>query len=342
MDKNYIVTKSNALIQANYDLSAHEQKLILTLASLVQPDDTDFKEYVFKVKDFMDLLGVSHKGHYREASKTTKRLMKKVIEIHEGNIIKQFAWLCSATYMFGEGMVTLKFAPELKDHLLFLKSFYTTYKLENILGLKSKYAIRLYEILKCNSYKKIFEFDIDKLKKTLGANASYFKVYADFKKTVLLNPQKEINDKTDIDFEFLEIREWRKIKGIQFTVKPKLNHEFKNQINVDNIICHDLDDTLNLIDRIKETINADFHINALKRLIRDRGIEKIEYYLENWSKFDCIHKKNIAGFFYKAVMREYSPPQQSNAKPIQTTNYEQRTYDDDYYESLYWQPEHDE
>ncbi|MCB2362164.1 replication initiation protein [Clostridium estertheticum] len=48
MDKNYIVTKSNSLINCNYDLSVQEQKIILTLASMVQPQDTEFKEYDFE------------------------------------------------------------------------------------------------------------------------------------------------------------------------------------------------------------------------------------------------------------------------------------------------------
>ena len=64
MDKNYMVTKSNALITASYDLTAHEQKLILTLASLVQPKDEDFKAYNFKISEFMAMLDVSNRGRY--------------------------------------------------------------------------------------------------------------------------------------------------------------------------------------------------------------------------------------------------------------------------------------
>ena len=59
MDKNYLVTKSNYFIMnCNYDLSLEEQKLILTLASMVQPNDEDFKEYEFRINDFMRLLSV--------------------------------------------------------------------------------------------------------------------------------------------------------------------------------------------------------------------------------------------------------------------------------------------
>jgi len=58
MNKDYIVTKSNKLINCDYDLSLQEQKMILTLASMVQPQDTEFKEYEFRIKDFIKLLGL--------------------------------------------------------------------------------------------------------------------------------------------------------------------------------------------------------------------------------------------------------------------------------------------
>lgn len=84
MDKNYMVTKSNKLIACNYDLSLQEQKIILTLASMVQPQDTEFKEYEFKIKDFIKLLGVEGQNKYTELPKITKELKKKVFEIRIG------------------------------------------------------------------------------------------------------------------------------------------------------------------------------------------------------------------------------------------------------------------
>ena len=53
MNENYLVTKANTLITSNYDLSLEEQRIILTLASTVQPEDEDFKPYKFKISDFM-------------------------------------------------------------------------------------------------------------------------------------------------------------------------------------------------------------------------------------------------------------------------------------------------
>ncbi|NGT79626.1 replication initiation protein, partial [Clostridium perfringens] len=145
MEKNYLVTKSNYFIMnSSYDLSLEEQKIILTLASMVQPNDEEFKPYIFKISDFMELLGVNTKTKYTEIPKITKDLMKKVFEIEEDDVIIQTAWLSSATYKKGSGIVELEFSPKLKPYMLKLNSMFTQYKLANILSMKSKYSPRIY------------------------------------------------------------------------------------------------------------------------------------------------------------------------------------------------------
>lgn len=56
---NNLVTKSNMLIEANYKLGVVEQKIILCLASNIQPTDSDFKTYTLPIKEFSKLLGLS-------------------------------------------------------------------------------------------------------------------------------------------------------------------------------------------------------------------------------------------------------------------------------------------
>ena len=229
MNDNYLVTKSNYLIMnSSYDLSLEEQKVILTLASMVQPNDEEFKPYKFKVIDFMNMLGVDTKTKYTEVPKITKGLMKKVFEIQEGDEIVQLAWLSSARYKKGDGTVTLQFDSNLKPYMLQLKEKFTRYQLSNILSMKSKYSPRIYEILKCNQFKKqgCIEIEISELRKLLKADRIY-PLYADFKRKIILQVQKELNKVSDISFEFEEIKTGRKVTSIRFFIhdnsKQKLN-----------------------------------------------------------------------------------------------------------------------
>ncbi len=219
MEANYIISKSNHFIlNSSYDLSLEEQRIILTLASMVQPSDEEFKPYKFKVKEFMDLLGLKTKTKYSTIPLITKELMKKVFEIKEGRKIIQVAWLSSAIHDLDEGSVTLEFSPLLKPYLLELGAYYTNYKLSNILQMKSKYSPRLYELLKMNEYnKKGFEIKIDELRRLFKAEEVY-PLYADFKRRIILKTQSELEKNSDIRFEFKEIKSARKVDAIKFFV----------------------------------------------------------------------------------------------------------------------------
>lgn len=218
MDKGYIVTKSNKLIGANYDLTLQEQKIILTLASMVQPNDTDFKEYEFKIKDFIKLLGLKDQSKYTELPKITRELKKKVFDIREGTDIIQASWLGGVRYKTKEGVLILSLDKGLKPYMLELKEFYTSYKLENILTMKSKYSIRLYEILKSNQFKQTWEVDLENFKKLIGATENSYSIYQNVKNRILLKSKDEINVKTDIRFEFEEVKTGRKVTSIKFYI----------------------------------------------------------------------------------------------------------------------------
>jgi len=346
MNKDYIVTKSNSLICANYNLTLQEQRIILTLASKVQPSDKEFKEYQFSIKDFVNLLDLKSKNLYQQLKKITKELMKKVFEIKiNENIDKQLAWLCSATYLKREGIIILKFAPDLKPFLLELKTFFTEYKLENILRLKSKYSIRVYEILKSHAYKKQVTIELSDFKKMIGATAEYFKIYADFKRNVLQVTQSEIKVYTDIYFEFEEVREGRRIVALKFDIYNQNSQNVNQMIKEDtpaevDINEDDYDDIIIKIRaRIQTLTKSKITYDKTKELLELKGSDKINLYLDNYHKFK-INKHNPTGFIIKAIMDEYPiPVEEINinqaSKPIQSTNFDQRVYDDDFFDSLY-------
>lgn len=55
-----------------------------------------------------------------------------------------------------------------------------------------------------------------------------YKKYNDFKRKVLLQAQKEINDKSDMYFDIEEETSSRKVKGIKFIIKNKPNDKESN------------------------------------------------------------------------------------------------------------------
>ena len=48
---NSIATMHNKLVEARYKLTVEEQRIMLALISLIQPEDEDFKDYIFTKKE---------------------------------------------------------------------------------------------------------------------------------------------------------------------------------------------------------------------------------------------------------------------------------------------------
>ncbi|MCU4842076.1 replication initiation protein [Bacillus thuringiensis] len=218
--ENNIVSKSNTLIEANSRLNLVEQKMLLCLASNIEPSDRDFKTYTFPIKQFHDLLGLSGSTKYTELSKITKELVSKVIEIRIGEELIQVSWLSSAIYNKNKGTIDLRFDPLLKPFLLELSSKFTSYRLANVVKLKSTYAIRIYELLKQYEHIKEWTISLENLRYYLDA-IDVYPNYANFKQRVLKPSQKELNQKTDISFEFEEIKLGRKVQKIRFIIRSQ-------------------------------------------------------------------------------------------------------------------------
>jgi len=230
LSKSYMVKKSNHLIEAQYKLSLGEQKLILVMASMINANDKDFCIYRIKIKEFMDFLGVKSNNSYAEIKDITENLMKKVLVIKKPRSTIQVAWLASAEYFDGKGYVELQFSPKLKPYLLSLKERFTRYQVKNIIQLKSNYSIRIYELLK--QYEKIGQrtIELDELKNILGIKTGEYKLYGHFKSKILKVAQKELADKTDLSFEYEEIKHGRKVGEIRFLIHSQPRHDSSTEV----------------------------------------------------------------------------------------------------------------
>lgn len=222
MNENYLVTQGNNLIEARHKkpLTAREQKIILTMVSMIEPSDKDFKDYMISIRDFHEMLGLEGREHYTEIKSVVESLMTKVVEIpleDKGWLMTH--WVSTARYIDGSGVIQLRFAPELKPYLLQLKTVFTSYKLNNILSLKSVYAIRLYELMKKWQQVAQWKCSIDSLREKLGASNKSYNLYGNFKNKILIPAIKELNEQTDLFIRYTEVKKGRKVDAIEFIIR---------------------------------------------------------------------------------------------------------------------------
>ncbi len=213
-----IVTQSNKLVEARYNLSLGEQRLVMAMIAQVQPGDEDFKPYRISIADFAEFLGIDKGSAYRECKKITKKLLSRVLEIQEDDLLIQIGWVSSAKYRDGQGYAELFFDPNLKPYLLNLQRDFTSCKSNMLMSFKSQYTIRVYMLLK--QYLKLEErkIELELLRDMLGLRKDQHVEYKHFKANILIPVQKELKAKSDLYFEFDEIKASRRVVAINFHI----------------------------------------------------------------------------------------------------------------------------
>ncbi len=213
-DRNYFVVKSNDLIQkSRFSLSLQAQRCLLFAISRIKFSDMPSTEYTFSIKDICEACGIDMKTHgdyYSLMKKELKALRDNSIWITNGQGREEtVSWFSKVIINKGTGTVSVKFDETMKDYLFYLQSRYTQYKLSTPLAFKSKYSIRLYELLLSyikksdldNENDKILTFTPDELKERLDAQ-KYSKFY-DLRRFVIEKSIEEINTYSeDIHTEF--------------------------------------------------------------------------------------------------------------------------------------------
>lgn len=224
LDGKDLVYQHNSLIVASYDMTSLEQKLFLMLVSTIKKEDDSVSRTVFRVKDIADVMGITSQSLYRDLPRICKDLMTKVIDIKQDDgSWKMFSLISFAEYKAKEGKLVLEIHREAEPYLLKLKEMFTVYKLENILGLKSKYSIRLYQQSKRCLYKGGETIDLKEFRKLLKLEKKTYDRFNCITSKVLKPAIEEINDKTDVKLDYELVKDGRRVVALKFNVEPKID-----------------------------------------------------------------------------------------------------------------------
>ena len=242
-DKHDVVRKSDFLVKARYKLNPLALKFItLVIANVKKSDEVD-KEYVFQVKDFMELSGMEYKQLYNYLDEATDELLKSPLKIPKEKGFLKLNWVSSVEYHEGEGYISFKIDSKLRPYIFDLQERFLKYRIENILKLRSGYVIRLYEILK-DWYNQASRYDNGKkvekivevrwLRDTLEMPESYpYGGSSGVRNRVIEKAKKELAEHTDIVFDYKEIKTGHKVTHLKFIIEenPKnaKNDEKQNQ-----------------------------------------------------------------------------------------------------------------
>lgn len=226
MSEKYIV-KDNDLINACFNLSLNEYRLLLLAMMYArEAEPLTFETQIeIEAMSFAQQYGIEANTAYEAMQDASKTLMRRTYSYkdrykgHEAT--SDVAWVTQATYVPTAGMLVLYLTPQTIKLISRLESHFTKYHIDQVSKFKSKYSIRLYElVIKWKNQKKTEKFEVAQFREMLGVTNEY-KQMSDFKINVLDKAVKEINAHSDITVKYDQFKKGRVISDFQFKITPK-------------------------------------------------------------------------------------------------------------------------
>jgi len=237
--------KHNDLIQARYSaLTMPEQLLLLAVIGQSDPRKLTAETPVeLTVSAFRDLVDAKGGSSYDELKKAVKRLYNRSVIIANPDpddpalTETETRWISSINYYKGDGRIRLYFAPKIIPYLANLNSNYTSFFIRHVANFKSKYGVRLYELLIQWRSKGSREIEIDWLRKTWQLENKY-KAMKDLKKDVIAPAMKDINQHSNFWVKFGQRKSGRRVVAFQFTFGLKHPENKKKKLTREYIEKH--------------------------------------------------------------------------------------------------------
>ncbi len=229
MKKDVVITKANALIEASYELSLNEQRIVLACASKLDsrkplPKDNRF---TLTADEFADLYGVDMRNAYTELKDATERLFERKITKIDKNRRSDVRWVYRAEYLAKEGMVELAFSPTIAPYLTQLNQRFTSYPQSQVRDLRRPYSIRLFEMMAQFQSTGVLRISIEDFRDRLQLKNKYER-YTNLKARVIVPAVKELQDKSSIDITWKPIKQGRIVEMLEFRFEARPQLELEN------------------------------------------------------------------------------------------------------------------
>lgn len=235
LDTRNYVCQANSLIGGKQALKLNSAKLIRAAIMQVVRDDTELKPYIITIAELANLLNVPKSNIYRDIDHITDDILNNPVYVREetyksGNKKVRWIkipWVTRCEYHSDAG-VALKLNDELKPLLLNLKDHYTQYALDEVLIMKSVYAIRLYELLQSKIMSKVLpktgmdiEMSLDTIKECCGCEGKSYNTFSNLRNRVIEVGVREINQKTLYTLSYDYVKSGKTVVGLNFHINMK-------------------------------------------------------------------------------------------------------------------------
>ena len=149
-----LIVKDNSLINASYNLELTEQRLILLAiihARKTGKGITSDSKLEIYANDYIQQFQVEKHAAYEALKNAVNNLFNRQFSFQEksekGIGVVKSRWVSRIKYIDSAAILEITFAPDVVPLIMSLEEHFTSYQLQQITQLTSKYAIRLYELI---------------------------------------------------------------------------------------------------------------------------------------------------------------------------------------------------
>ncbi|MFR2887428.1 MAG: replication initiation protein [Clostridium butyricum] len=347
--------KSSELILSSYDLSVTQQRIINLGCKKIQPIYIEKRMTPDSLKNVLgaisfDLIKISTSEFKKEyglkGNNIYDSLEQEIDDLYQKEIryLKnkdgrnkegKKRWVDTLEFDRPNGTIDMSFNPSLILDLLVLKGQYVALFFDMSQSIGSKYAFRLYEILKNFAYLGNYKVLVEELKYMLNIVDKYVQ-FRDFSRGVLKPNLEAINKYSDIQVEYTLIRAGRNVKWIDFKISMKRNKSFTPNNNFKEQIPTAFNEVSEALAKYNITLSS-----SDAEMLFDLAIEVTKVQYPNMSAVDYIMEKvkildnyvqtkdveSAIGFIRRAMETDYGNKSiKKIGKPTNFNNFEGRNY----------------
>lgn len=222
---NELAIQSYIFTTAKYDFNAYEKRIMYRLVELAQDEIKGImiRDNMHKIEPTLfgreitmpvaDILRNEKDQNYTIAKKAFRSLAQKGVEYEDDKFWQYTAIISNPKIDKIKGSVVFTVLDDIWRCLLDFTKGYRKYELITAMQFKSVYSMRMYELM--SGQKRPLEFTFEDLKQRFGVKDKY-KLVGHFKTRVLDIAKKELDECSPYSFNYIEIKEGRKVVGFKF------------------------------------------------------------------------------------------------------------------------------
>lgn len=311
VDEHAMVVQSNEIVEANYRLTAAEQKVILNLIAQLDTSKENFEVGRISAKSLSDACGFTPKNGYQQLQAVVKRLMNRsiILQRRDGSGWYGSHWVQTCDYRKvsdGDGdcsYIEFEMDRRLCPHFLQLRERFLSSELRNLVQFTHVYSTRFYMIFRNRVKIGHMRYTFDELRKLLELSKGY-KKSIDIKNKIIKVAIAEINEKSDIHVDFSYYKQGgRTHVGVEFEFYLKPQEQPKPISKRPTKRAKLSDEQQEMYDRLTNPDLWDITDDVARKLIKNYPLEMLA------ANLDYAHhyrrgKHSLGGWLMSCIERD--------------------------------------